>query len=400
MKTLFIFASMMVVLFISAPSKIDAQKRSAAVPSVESVVNYYFRYRVTSESGGALSPTGFRKTNGYEEGYGLYVIEWQAEVLFQQDGYKAGDIFVGYWQNFQVLQQKPGTLDSLIVGNTILFNKGTTVRLNGTATLRKTEKGPRLEAFSVKTSQVLGQVAVAPPKPIAKPRIPTPLISNAAIIAILEPEWNYYVREPISLGPTYFGNTTSFGRYGESTYALELASDYARYQALATKGLIKLDELSMIDAPSTVNGRSPEIKWAWTVSLTPAGAKLGTLDNKKNTVIFVIGTYRVEKIVSNTAIATNDGNYRLVEGTYVLDFVQEFSDVWSTLGWSTYRERKFRVILQYDTTGDYFKMSKKPWRVAIASNGRFMAKDVGPRNGSFDTNNVPPTLDQLRGSPR
>ena len=186
MKTLFVLATMIAVIFLAAPSKIEAQKRSgAATPSAETVANFYFRYRVTSQSGGALSPTGFRKTNGYESSFGLYVMEWQGEVLFQQDGYKAGDMFVGYWQNFSVLNQKPGTLDSLIVGNTIFFNKGTTVRLTGTATFRKTEKGPRLEAFEVKTSQVLATRTVARPKQISKPKV-TPsrrMSPDASLIA-------------------------------------------------------------------------------------------------------------------------------------------------------------------------------------------------------------------------
>jgi hypothetical protein len=221
-------------------------------------------------------------------------------------------------------------------------------------------------------------------------------LSNRTIVAMLESSWNYYVREPISLGPTYFGNTTSFGRYGESAYALELMSSYSRYQALVTKGLIRLAELSLDDAPTTLNGRSPEIKWAATVSLTPAGAKLGTLDNKKSTVTFVLGTYHVEKIISNTIVETSEGNYRLVEGTHVLDVVPEFADVWAELGWRTYRERKFRVIFQYNTTDALYKHTGKAWRVATASNGRFSAEDRGPRNGRFESANVPPTLDQLR----
>lgn len=160
MKTIFVLIGLAATCLLIATHKVEAQKQSAATPSAETVANVYFRYSVTSHSGGALSPTGFRKTNGYELGFGVYVMEWQGEVLFQQEGYKAGNIFVGYWQNFSVLNQKPGTLDSLIVGNTIFFNKGTTVRLTGTATFRKTEKSPRLEAFEVKTSQVL---PTAPP---------------------------------------------------------------------------------------------------------------------------------------------------------------------------------------------------------------------------------------------
>ena len=128
MKTSFVLASVIVVLFLAAPNEVEAQKRKPTIPP-ESTVNAYLRYRVTEESGSALSLAGFRKTNGYEQGYGIYVIEWQAEILFEQTGFKAGNMFMGYWQDFHVLQQKPGTLDSLVVGNTILFNKGTTVRL-------------------------------------------------------------------------------------------------------------------------------------------------------------------------------------------------------------------------------------------------------------------------------
>jgi preprotein translocase subunit SecD len=155
MKTLFILASAMVGLFLAAPN-VEAQRRKPAIPA-ESTVNTYLRYRVTAEAGGDLLLTGFRKTNGYEQAYGIYVIEWQAEILFEQAGYKAGDAFVGYWRDFRVLKQQPSTLDSLVVGNTIHFNKGTTVRLTGTATLRNTEKGWRLEGFEVKTSHVLAQ---------------------------------------------------------------------------------------------------------------------------------------------------------------------------------------------------------------------------------------------------
>jgi hypothetical protein len=223
-------------------------------------------------------------------------------------------------------------------------------------------------------------------------------LSNGAVIAILESSWNYYLSEKIFLGPTYFGNTTPFGRHGDSLHALALISDYPAYRALATKGLIKLDELSLTDAPPAAHPNGPrlEIVRAATVNLTPAGAKLGNVDNKTNTVTFVLGMYHVEKIMSNKTVATNEGNYRLVQGTHVLDIAQEFGDVWAELGWPTYRERRFRVIFKYDTTNFLFKQTGQAWRVAPASNGRFTAQDTGPRNGDFTSANVPPTLDQLR----
>src|SRR5207249_3708676 len=144
MKILFVLTSVMVVLFLAAPNTVEAQKRKAATP-IEATVNAALMYRLTMESGGALLLTSFRKTNGYERGYGLYVIEWQAEILFEQEGYKPGNAIIGYWQDFRVLQQQPGTLDSLVVGNTIHFNKGARIRLTGDSVLRKTEQGWRIE---------------------------------------------------------------------------------------------------------------------------------------------------------------------------------------------------------------------------------------------------------------
>jgi hypothetical protein len=153
MKTLFVLTSVMAVLFLAAPNKVEAQKRKAATP-IETTVNAYLRYRVTTESGGALSLASFRKTNGYERGYGLYVIEWQGDISVMQDIWKGGNLFVGYFQDFRVTAQEPGTLES-IGQSPKHFNKGTTIRLTGDSVLRKTEQGWRLEGLSVKTAEVM-----------------------------------------------------------------------------------------------------------------------------------------------------------------------------------------------------------------------------------------------------
>lgn len=221
-------------------------------------------------------------------------------------------------------------------------------------------------------------------------------LSSGTVVAILEKQWNYYLRERLFIGPTYFGNTTTFGRHGGSLHTLQLNSLFPMYRALATKGLIMLNELSLSDAPPSVFSGGARIERAATVSLTEAGAKLGLVDNKANTVTFVLGVYHVEKIISNNTVETSEGNYRLIQGTHVLDIAQEFADVWAELGWQSYRERRFRVIFKYDTTDDFFKATGQAWDVPIASNGRFTAQDTGPRNGDFTSANVPPTLDQLR----
>lgn len=219
--------------------------------------------------------------------------------------------------------------------------------------------------------------------------------TDKTFATILEEKWNYYLRKEMFLGPTYFGNTTSFGRNRGALHALALMSDYPTYRALATKGLITLGELNLADAPDGVFADSAtKIERAATVSLTDLGAKAGTMDKNANTVTFVLGTYRIERLTLNEAVSTSHGTFRLVEGTHVLNVEPEFSDVWAELGWSTIRALRFRVVFQYAD-----KLSGKTgqeWRVANASNGRFSAMDTGPRDGNFESENVPPTLDQLR----
>lgn len=156
MKTLFILANLIVVLFIATPNKVEAQKSKATIPT-EITVDTYLRNRVTSQSGGALLVSSFSKTNGYAQGYGIYVIEWQALILVQQECWKSGDMFAGYWQNFQVFLRQPSGIDAVVVGvgTAKHLQKGQSVRLGGNAFMRKTEQGWRLENFEVKTASVL-----------------------------------------------------------------------------------------------------------------------------------------------------------------------------------------------------------------------------------------------------
>jgi hypothetical protein len=156
MRTLSIVTTAMLVLFIATPNTV-AQRRKTGIP-LESTVSAALKYRVTVESNGALSVASFRKTNGYDSGNGLYVVEWQAEVLFEQEGYKAGNAIIGYWEDFRVLRQQPSNLDAIVVGNTIHFDKGVRVRLTGDSALRKTEQGWRSERLTVKTAEeIAGQ---------------------------------------------------------------------------------------------------------------------------------------------------------------------------------------------------------------------------------------------------
>lgn len=153
---------------VSTPAKSgSAAGNNVPADDREQTVNAVLRQAVSSQSRGALVLSNFRKTNGYEQEITkMYVLEWQAEILFEEAGYKPGNAFVGYWQDFRVLQQQPGTLDSLVVGNTIHCNKGARIRLNGDSTFRKTEQGWRLEGLKTGTAQVVAESgAVVDPPP-------------------------------------------------------------------------------------------------------------------------------------------------------------------------------------------------------------------------------------------
>lgn len=151
----------------------------------EQTVNAVLRQAIISQSRGALTLSSFQKTNGYEqEVTKMYVLEWQAEIVFQQAGYKAGNAFIGYWQNFQVLQQQPNALDSLVVGNTIHFNKGARIRLTGNSTFRKTEQGWRLEGLKTETSQVLAESGPTDPLPPIAGSVAAAFSDGSAIAGI------------------------------------------------------------------------------------------------------------------------------------------------------------------------------------------------------------------------
>ena len=153
-----------------------------SVPKDDTVagIKEYLRQRVAAESRGMLVLSSFSKVNGYEQEITkLYVIEWQAEIQFQQEGWKLGDAFVGYWKDFQISSQNPktgGINDLLLVasgrGDAKHFNKGAKIRLTGDCVLRKTEQGWRTEEFTVKTTQVLAEGGSTEPSPSATAPVP------------------------------------------------------------------------------------------------------------------------------------------------------------------------------------------------------------------------------------
>ncbi len=218
--------------------------------------------------------------------------------------------------------------------------------------------------------------------------------TDRPVADVLEQNWNFYFRAKVFLGPTYFGNTDSFGRNRGALHALALMSDYPTYRALATKGLIKLDDLRVQDAPPAVFANpQTRIERAATVSITPEGSKQGTFDKDANATTFTFGTYRVDKMTVNATMAACNGKYRLVEGIRRLTIAPGFDDLWADLGWPTNSESRFRAILEFDTTRVANTGQPRGWKIANASNGRYSAEDTGPVSGNYTSENVPPTID-------
>lgn len=247
--------------------------------------------------------------------------------------------------------------------------------------------------YSIQPTKRLTQIALNPRSAPAGVDLPT-----AKLKEDLESSWNFYAREVIYLGLNLFGNTTTFARPdGDPPSALTLTSDYPKYQALAQKGLIALEDAEI---PPAAFSRA-QLQRAVRVSITPAGERLATLDKKANTATFVFGTYQVNDILVNTPIEANDGTYRLLEGTRVFDLKQDYTDIVPLLSLPSYRESRFRVLYTYkgyegrDSNGTA-TLSPALWHVAAASNGRYSAEDVGPRAGAFESSNVPPTVAALR----
>ena len=125
----------------------------------ESKANEYLQQKINSESKGALKLDNFQKTNGYDQdimGMKIYVLEWTADVSTIQECWKYGNLVEGYWGNFSVWTQSPSGWEAQASLHKH-FGEGANIRLTGDSKLQKTEQGWRVEAISVKTSQILDE---------------------------------------------------------------------------------------------------------------------------------------------------------------------------------------------------------------------------------------------------
>lgn len=106
-----------------------------------------FENKVRSESQGMILFDYFKKTNGYERSDFTgqhYVIEYEAQVVVQQDIWKPWNLVEGDWKNFQVLKQQP---DRIWGTQAKFYSANTKARLNGKCRLIETDNGWRAEEF-------------------------------------------------------------------------------------------------------------------------------------------------------------------------------------------------------------------------------------------------------------
>jgi hypothetical protein len=215
-----------------------------------------------------------------------------------------------------------------------------------------------------------------------------PSLADTTAAAIIQERWNEAAAVPINLGPVQFRQANSSATHAQT-------SEYPTYQAVARMKLINLENdrdvfanLSERDFFRTQAG----VQQALRVSLTPAGEKLATLHNVKNsnlrTATFQCGEYRVEKIISNKPLQM-DGEkyekYRVVLGTRVFELKPEFREVCLDHGESQARTRHFRALLKHDPIPD-------KWSLELS--------DVGSREFDFESANVPLMLAKLRADRR
>jgi hypothetical protein len=114
----------------------------ACTDNHEPVARDHLREQVQTQSGGAISLTGMTKRNGYDhtrDGMKLYTLEWEANLLVNRGGWKAG------WRDFTIQSAQPNAFAAAVEGlsvNRVL--KGTTAVIQGKSELQKADRGWRV----------------------------------------------------------------------------------------------------------------------------------------------------------------------------------------------------------------------------------------------------------------
>jgi hypothetical protein len=116
-----------------------------------------FEKKVASESRGQIALTNFAKTNGVQRevaGQRMYTMEFTSTLRFETGGWKGGDAFAGYFNNFAVGPGQPGGW-SAFGQSWKYFERNAELQADGEIQFENTENGWRPTVVEVKKVAVL-----------------------------------------------------------------------------------------------------------------------------------------------------------------------------------------------------------------------------------------------------
>jgi hypothetical protein len=212
-------------------------------------------------------------------------------------------------------------------------------------------------------------------------------LRDATASAVVQDYLNRYDVILVSLGPMEFRR----GNWSAADFAP--VEKYEMYKALASMGLIKLDDERDLSAGFTgwsdwlvltQNG----VQRTATVSLTAEGGRAGEVSAVRNSdrqiVSFRAGSYVIDDVVSNEEASGGVDRYRIVQASYRLSIKQGWRDVWIKAGKAEFPDGRVRIVLKYNP----FDAKWQPTTIF----------DIGPMTGAFASENVPSGIASLRAT--
>jgi hypothetical protein len=142
----------------------DVQPSEKYSSNEERAAKLYFESVVKSESEGILALSTFNKDNGIKQqflGMNLYEIEFTAEIIFEEIGYKCVGSEGINWSNFYVSSDSVKACQFHPEGGIYAiypyeFDKGANIRLTGSVMLEETDNGWRGSSYEIRGYRLNG----------------------------------------------------------------------------------------------------------------------------------------------------------------------------------------------------------------------------------------------------
>lgn len=153
MKTKLITAFVVTLLLIVSCTEHNIN--IPAVPQVdpkEEIAKTDLESYIANRSEQGLKLTDFKKTNGMDKqvrGVQCYSLEWEIILIAEQDIWKEGDSFVGWWYDFRVMKQEPRGFERIAARAPKFYPAGQRISLTGSTLLEQTENGWRVKEHKV-----------------------------------------------------------------------------------------------------------------------------------------------------------------------------------------------------------------------------------------------------------